>query len=185
MYRTYIRMIALAVSALGGYALAQAPAPDEGAGWTGLTEPEEVIEARRMLMLEIERQMLPVDSFTVGEPTDPASLKSAASTMGAMLVAFPHLFPPTTNLFDPTVPESPTLALPEIWQNFDSFLMLGEAAEAAAAAMAAADGTEALRAAGVKLRGTCDACHALFMRPYTPPAATEEDLEFDFDSVLP
>ena len=56
MHRTYVGVIALAVSALlGGWALAQDSAPGEGAGWTGITEPAEVIEARRVLMIELER----------------------------------------------------------------------------------------------------------------------------------
>lgn len=185
MRRTHYALIALAASAFFGSALAQSPAPTEGAGWTGITEPEEVIEARRLLMVEIERLMTPIDEFTLGEPADLGALKSAATTMEAMLLAFPHLFPPTTNMFDATVLESPTIALPAIWQDFDSFLAISAAAESAVAALISADGPEALRAAGRNLRGTCDACHAQFTRPYTPPQVTAEDLEFDFDSVLP
>jgi cytochrome c556 len=184
MHRTHIAVIALAVGAMGGWALAQSPAP-EGAGWTGMTEPEELIEARRVLMIEVERQMIPIDRFTVGEPADLAALKSAAETLEAMLLAFPHLFPPTTNLYDPAELEPPTRALPEIWQDFDSFRTLAEAAETAAGSMAAADGADALRTAGLNLRATCDACHAQFARPYASPKVTEEDLEFDFDAVLP
>jgi cytochrome c556 len=185
MFRTYVSVIALAVSASARPALAQDPAPTEGAGWTGVTEPEEVIEARRVLMIELERQMNPIDRFTLGEPADLAALKSAAVTMEALLLAFPHLFPPTTDRFDPTVRESPTIALPEIWRDFDSFLTMAGAAEAAVAAIASADGAEALRAAGRNLRATCDTCHARFTRPYTPPKVTEEDLNFDFEAVLP
>jgi cytochrome c556 len=185
MHRTHIGVIALAVGALGGWALAQDPAPDDGAGWTGLTEPEEIIEARRVLMIDVERQMIPIDRFTAGEPADLDALKAAATTMEAMLLAFPHLFPPTTNLYDPAVLEPPTRALPEIWRNFDAFRTLAEAGESAAATMAAADGAEALRTAGRNLRANCDACHAQFARPYTPPQVTQEDLEFDFDAVLP
>lgn len=184
MFRTCIGVIALAVSALGGWAVAQPPGSNEEAGWTGLTEPEEIIEARRVIMIELDRQMQRIERFTLGEQADPESIKSSATTMEAMLLAFPHLFPPTTNVFDPTVLESPTLALPAIWQDFDTFLMLGEAAEMAAATMAATDGVDALRTAGRNLRATCDACHTPFMRAYTPPEVTEEDLEFDFDSLL-
>ena len=185
MRRTYIALIALAAGAFGGWAFAQNAAPTAGPGWTGATEPEEVIEARRVLMIELERQMTVVDRFTLGEPADLAALKSAATTMEALLLASLHLFPPTTNLLDPNVLESPTIALPAIWQDFDSFLSIGEAAEAAAATMAAADGADALRAAGRNLRATCEACHAQFTRPYTPPQVTEEDLNFDFEAVLP
>jgi cytochrome c556 len=88
-------------------------------------------------------------------------------------------------LYDPAVRESPTLALPAIWQDFDAFLAIAEASESAAAGMAAADDAETFRAAGRSLRAACDACHVRFSRPYTPPEVSQEDLEFDFDSVLP
>lgn len=181
MYRIFLGLIVV----LGGCAQAQDPAPLEGDGWTGLTEPDEVIEARRVLMTELQRQMEPVDNFTIGAPADPATLKRAAVTMEALLLAAPHLFPPTTNRFDPAVIESPTVALPEIWRDFSGFLAIAGASEMAAAALAAAEGADAVRTAGRNLRATCDSCHARFMRPYTPPEVSEDDLNFDFDSVLP
>lgn len=154
-------------------------------GWTGLTEPEEVIEARRVLMTEAERLMRPVDGYIVGEPADAAVLRANAASLEALLLALPHLFPPTTNRFDPNVLDPPTAALPTIWQRFPAFLTFAESAERAAAALRDAEDTEALRAASTRLRGMCDACHAQFMKPYTPPEVLPEDLEFDFESVLP
>jgi cytochrome c556 len=154
-------------------------------GWTGLTAPEEVIEARRVLMTETERLMKPVDGFIVGEPADAALLRENAAAIEAMLLALPHLFPPTTNLFDPAVLDSPTVALPTIWQRFAAFETFAESAEGAAAALATADDGEPLRAASERLRAACDRCHAAFMKPYTPPVVTDEDLRFDFESVLP
>jgi hypothetical protein len=35
------------------------------------------------------------------------------------------------------------------------------------------------------MRAACDTCHAAFMKAYTPPQVTDEDRNFDFDSVLP
>jgi hypothetical protein len=35
------------------------------------------------------------------------------------------------------------------------------------------------------LRASCDACHAGFMKPYTPPQVTDDDINFDFESALP
>lgn len=161
------------------------PAAVTGPGWTGLTEPEEVIEARRGLMDELEVLIKPIDSFTTGEPADLARLQSTARTMSRMLLAVPHLFPPTTNLHDPTVLESATNTLPAVWQNFDTFLALAEASEAAASTMAETTEAEPLRAAARNLRASCDACHALSLKAYVKPEVTREDLEFDFDSVLP
>jgi cytochrome c556 len=154
-------------------------------GWTGLTAPEEVIEARRVLMTETERLMKPVDGFIVGEPADAALLRANATSIEALLLALPHLFPPTTNLFDPAELDPPTVALPTIWQRFAAFETFAASAEGAAAALATAEDGEPLRAASERLRAACDRCHAAFMKPYTPPVVTDEDLSFDFESVLP
>ena len=165
---------------------AQGPAgPSAEPGWTGLTEPEEVIEARRVLMVEAQRLMEPVDAFAGGEPADAAVLRANATSLEALLLALPHLFPPTTNRFDPSAHDPPTVALPTIWQRFPAFLTFAESAERSAAALRDAEGTEALRAASARLRGACDTCHGQFMKPYTPPEVLPEDLEFDFESVLP
>jgi cytochrome c556 len=160
-------------------------APSTEAGWTGLTEPEEVIEARRVLMVEAQRLMLPVDGFAAGEAADAAVLRANATSLEALLLALPHLFPPTTNRFDPSAHDPPTVALPAIWQRFPAFLTFAESAERSAAALRDAQDTEALRAGSARLRGACDTCHAQFMKPYTPPEVKPEDLEFDFESVLP
>jgi cytochrome c556 len=164
---------------------ADAAAPLEEPGWTGLTEPEEVIEARRVLMLETERLMMPIDGFTIGEAADPDILREYARSIEAMLLALPHLFPPTTNRYDPSTIESPTIALPAIWESFDAFLAQAETAEMAAAAVIAVTDDESLRAAGMQLRAACDACHAAYTKPYIPPKPIPEDFEFDFESALP
>jgi cytochrome c556 len=163
---------------------AQPPAV-AGPGWTGLTQPEEVIEARRVLMIDAERLMKPIDSFSVGAPADAAALRSAAVTLEAMLLALPHLFPPTTNLFETTGREPPTIALPAIWDRFAAFQTFAASAEGAAAALAVAEDGEPLLAASKRLRATCDTCHRAFTKPYTPPVVTDEDLNFDFESALP
>ena len=171
---------------------AETPAPGASAasrlrepGWTGVSEPEEIIEARRVLMIETERLMMPIDAFTIGTAADADVLRENARAIEAMLLALPHLFPPTTNRYDPTVLESPTVALPAIWENFDAFLAQAEAAEMAAAALMTTNDDESLRAAAMRLRAACDACHAAYMKAYAPPEVSAEDFEFDFESVLP
>jgi cytochrome c556 len=159
--------------------------PSQAPGWTGATAPEEVIEARRVLMQEAERQMKAIDQFSIGEPAEPAALKASAVTIEALLLALPHLFPPTTDRYDPTTLEPPTIALPAIWDRFDAFLEMGIEAEAAAAELILADTEPQLRAAARTLRAACDACHVAFTKPYVPPKVTAEDLEFDFEEFLP
>lgn len=170
-----------ASAAFAGYALSAGAQSTDREG----TAPAETMAARRALMVEIERLMKPIDSFTVGEPAEPDALKSAALSIQAMLLAIPQLFPAATNRFDPADSEPPTLALPAVWQQRSMFVQLNTASTRAAAELATADGTAAVRAAALRLRGSCDACHALFTRPYVPSTASDADRDFDFDSVLP
>lgn len=184
-HRATVQLALATACGVATIALAQSPATGEGAGWTGLTAPAEVIAARRTLMIELENLMRPVDAYAAGDAKDSAELRAAAGAVTAMLLATPHLFPPTTNLFDPADETPVTLALPAVWQSFAAFEGLAAAAVATASRMAVA-GTEAeLRDAARALRGSCDACHAPYLRPYVPSGVSSEDLDFDFESVLP
>lgn len=148
-------------------------------------DPMETIEARRVLMLEAGRQIAPIDLYTIGTPADPAAIRAAAVTIESLLLALPHLFPPNTNLFDPTTREPPTTALPAVWENFAAFQAMNVTAEEAAAALAVAEGEESIKEAARNLRAACDACHQAFTKPYVPPQVTDADREFDFEEVLP
>jgi cytochrome c556 len=181
--RWILAIVTLAAVALG-VAFGADPAPKAGPGWTGLTEPEELIEAREALMVEMERIMRPLDSYTIGEPADPEELRSIAQTVSQMMLAIPHLFPPTTNLYDPKAAEPKTLALPPIWKNWDTFEKMAVASHEEAEAVAKMKTPDELKAGALALRATCDACHAGFLRPYVPAHVEESDLNFDFDSAL-
>jgi cytochrome c556 len=186
MKQTEIAGIALAAAlALSSAVFAQAPKPSDAPGWTGMTHAKDIIAARFGLMVEVERLMQPIDSYTIGEPAEPAALRSAAETVSCMLRALPHLFPPTTDLYDPAAETPATIALPAIWQDFDTFYALADSSAQAAERMAAMADPEALRAGALELRSTCDACHALYLRAYAGPEISTDDFDFDFDSVLP
>jgi cytochrome c556 len=167
-----------------GITWAAAPVVGQGAGWTGATNSKDVIKARQELMEHIELLMEPIDTITVRPVGDIARLHQNAEVIAAMLGAVPHLFPPTTNRYDPKAALPETLALAPIWSDFPTFYRLAGAAVEAAEGMAAAQGTTALRAASLKLRGSCDTCHALFLRKYVPPRVQESDRQFDFDAAL-
>ena len=170
-------------------AVAACSSPDSASlarpGWTGQTHPAEVIHARAELMEHVEELMEPIDSLEVGGMPDPALVHHNAEMIGAMLTALPHLFPPTTDLYDPKTIEPKTLALPAIWTDFDSFHRLAGAAAGAADRLAKAEGAAALREDGLALRSSCDGCHALFLRRYEPPRVLDSDLAFDFGKALP
>ena len=181
--RLSVAGVALA-SVTVGAAFAADPVPKAGPGWTGLTEPEELIEAREALMVEMERIMRPLDSYTIGEPAEPEELRSIAQTVSQMMLAVPHLFPPTTNLYDPKAATPRTLALPPIWQNWAAFEKLAVASHEEAERVAKLQMPADLKAGALALRATCDACHAGFLRPYVPAKVEQSDLNFDFDSAL-
>ena len=165
-------------------ALAVAAVPGQGQGWTGLTKPKDVIVARQELMEHIEELMEPIDTIQVKDTNDLDTLRHNGEVIGAMLAALPHLFPPTTNLYDPKATEPQTLALPPIWKNFDNFYSLAGAASKAAEDLSLTESKAAMKAASLKLRASCDACHTLFLRPYVPPKVLDSDLNFDFESAL-
>jgi len=184
-YGFSIRRAAIGAVALAGIALPAEAGLSDGAGWTGVTNPKDVIAARGELMEEIEHLMQPIDTFQVVDTDDLNGLRLAANTVHVMLLAVPHLFPPTTDLYDPKVEVPVTLALPAIWKDFDTFYRLAGAASKAAETMADTPASkQQLRAEGLALRASCDACHALFLRPYHESKVTDADINFDFDSVL-
>jgi cytochrome c556 len=163
---------------------ASASVPGKGEGWTGITRPGDVIVARQELMEHIEELMEPIDTIQVVDTDDLDTLRHNGEIISAMLLALPHLFPPTTNLYDPKVVEPKTLALPPIWKNFDNFYTLATAASKAAEDLSQTQGKAAMKRASLRLRGSCDACHSVFLRPYVPPKVLDSDLNFDFDSAL-
>ena len=180
-----VRRALIGAIALAGVALAAEAGPGDGPGWTGVTNPENVIAARGELMEELEHLMQPIDTFQVVDTDNLEALRLNANTVHVMLLAFPHLFPPTTNLYDPKAETPATLALPAIWTDWDTFYRLASAASKAAETMADTPaGKPQLRAEGLALRASCDACHALFLRPYHESKVTDADVNFDFDSVL-
>lgn len=165
--------------------LAQDAAPGAGPGWTGLTNPADVIAARTELMIALEDLMRPIDTYTVEAQQDPTVLTGAAATIASMLLAVPHLFPPTTDRYDPDAEIPETLALPRIWEEFSAFYAMAMAASTTASTMAETRDADQLRSASVSLRASCDACHERYLRPYVRSEVTPEDLDFDFDSLFP
>lgn len=186
MKRNFMACFTLtATTGLAGLALAQDPTPADGPSSTGKTHPRDIIAARQALMYEAEELMQPIDTYTVDGGEDPEALAAAADTIAAMLLAVPHLFPAATNLYDAAAETPVTLALPAIWEDFPTFYALASAASTAAESMADMTDGDELRTAALGLRAACDACHALYLLPYARPEVTEEDVEFDFDSVFP
>ncbi len=180
--RLAILAVAAGAALLSSLAAAQRPAL-EGPGWTGLSNPKDIIEAREALMMAIERLMEPIDTLEV-EPEDPAKITTAAMEVAQLLLALPHLFPPTTNLYDPKAAQPETLALPAIWSSFPTFYQLAASAQAAAEKLSNTWDPKRQREGADALRDTCDACHTVYLRPFVESKVGAKDLNFDFDSVF-
>lgn len=184
MQRTFRAFTALALAAWVPNALNADEPQAETASATGAVDPKAVIAARQAIMAELQRLMAPLDALVAGEGGDRAAQKSAAKTIAQTLMDMPQLFPPTTNLYDPSATTPVTVALPSVWQEFAEFSALNAAASEAAARFAALDDEAEVGAAALSLREACDACHASFMRRYEPESVRTEDLEFDFDALF-
>jgi cytochrome c556 len=187
MQRVFLVLLGIAAVVIGGVLVLRNRAqvtPTATAGTESAADALEIIEARRVLMRRTEDLMKPLDALTVEETGDLPALHSAAASIEAMMLAFPHLFPPATNLYEANVRESPTTALPGIWDDLPAFRTLAAEAEGAAATIVQTGDMETIRTAGRALRASCDGCHARFMKAYTPPRVTQEDLDFDFDPVF-
>jgi cytochrome c556 len=144
----------------------------------------DVIAARQALMVAAENLMQSIDTYTVDDSIDPETMRTHADAIAAMLLALPHLFPANTNSYDPAAEFPETLALPAVWENFAGFYAMASVAAAAAAQLAETFDPDALATASLGLRASCDACHSLYLLPYEPPTVTQEELDFDFDSIF-
>ena len=83
------------------------------------------IFARKILMDTIDDHMDEIDwMLTSGKPIDLPKTVEHADMISVMLLAFPHLFPPGTNQWQPGAERDPardTFAAPDLWMNYADF----------------------------------------------------------------
>ena len=90
-----------------------------------------------------------------------------ADVISVLLMAFPHLFPPSTNEWKPNVDRDPatdTFASPDVWTRFADFYKQASAASKAAFDASRADDEAAFKAAIAQLRTGCNACHTAYLK---------------------
>ena len=90
-----------------------------------------------------------------------------ADVISVLLMAFPHLFPPSTNEWKPNVDRDPatdTYASPDVWTRFADFYKQAAAASKAAFDASRADDEGAFKAAIAQLRTGCNACHTAYLK---------------------
>jgi cytochrome c556 len=127
--------------------------------------PKDVIVARKTLMNTIGTNMYPVDEMLETGKIDLGAARVPLESISAMLMVFPNLFPPNTNLWSPGVARDPatdTLAEAAVWESRSFFYR-----DAMAASKYAFDASRAHSVADFKksvadLRLTCDGCHSTY-----------------------
>jgi len=126
---------------------------------------QDVIFARKTLMNSICEKMANIERMISLGQIDLADAHRHADAISVMFMAFPHLFPPSSNLWnlnaDPD-PATDTYASQELWTRFSDFYQRAAAASQTAHEMSRADEIDDFKTRARELRITCDTCHALY-----------------------
>jgi len=157
--------ISVATLILCAATLIAAHAEQRVPGLTGIDHATDVVQARQLLMTQIDEDMQLVDLAAGGKDFPLDELKTNANRISIMLGAFPHLFPPQTK---PGPDEFSTAAAPAIWQDFEAFYGQTDAAAKLAYDASQAAAIDQFRDSAKKLRAACDGCHAKYMKVDAP-----------------
>jgi cytochrome c556 len=145
--------------AMPGAMLAQEP---------GVTPPKDTIFARKILMGSIDMTMDEIETMTTsGGALNLAEGQEHADIISIMLMAFPHMFPATTNQWRPGADRDPatdTFASPDVWTNFADFYQRATAASKIAFEASRAKRASDFRALISQLRTACNSCHAAYQK---------------------
>jgi cytochrome c556 len=154
-----LRLVLAAAVALPCCALAQDAA---------LPPAKDTIFARKILMGAIDMNMDEIETMLAPEgKLDLGEGQEHAETISTMLMAFPHMFPASTNQWKAGVEHDPamdTFASPAVWTNMADFYARATAASKTAFEASRAKRADAFRPLIVQLRLQCNACHAIYMK---------------------
>ena len=129
--------------------------------------PEDAILARKTLMDTLSDNMDQIEGMISTNKLDIADAHDHADAISAMLMAFPHLFPPSTNQWKPDVTPDPvtgTSASPDVWSKFADFYKRANDASKTAFDISRAEKADDVKASTAKLRTACNECHAAYMK---------------------
>jgi cytochrome c556 len=133
-----------------------------------LPPSKDTIFARKVLMGDIDRNMDEIETMLAPEgKLDLADGREHAETISTMLMAFPHMFPASTNQWRAGADRDPatdTFASPEVWPNMADFYQRATAASKFALDAARARRPDTFRPLIEQLRAACNACHAVYMK---------------------
>jgi len=152
---------------IGGFCLALSL----GTGLTAVAQdanpatPKDVIFARKTLMNSIATNMYKIDGMLETGNIDLVVGRANADSISAMLTAFPHLFPNSTNLWYANAKRDPatdTLADAAIWESRSFFYKDAMAASKYAFDASRAQNVGDFAKSARDLRQTCDGCHSTY-----------------------
>jgi cytochrome c556 len=133
-----------------------------------LPPPKDTIFARKVVMGEIDMNMDEIETMLA--PEGKLMLSDAqehAEVISTLLMAFPHLFPPSTNQWKEGAERDPatdTFANPEIWSSFSDFYKQASEASKIAWNASRTKRPDEFRTQIKELRLRCNACHALNLK---------------------
>jgi cytochrome c556 len=131
--------------------------------------PKDTIFARKTIMGAIDINMDEVETMLAPDgKLDLAEGQEHAEAISNYLLAFPHLFPPSTNQWKQGAERDPaadTFASPDLWNNFADFYGRAAAASKFAYAASRAKRAAEFRPLIEQLRAACNGCHASYMKP--------------------
>ena len=129
--------------------------------------PGDAIVARKTMMDTLSDHMDQIEAMISTNKIDLKQANEHADTISVMLMAFPHLFPASTNQWKPGVDPDPvtgTFASPDVWAKFSDFYKRATDASKTAYDMSRAEKPDDLKAKTAQLRTACNGCHAQYMK---------------------
>jgi cytochrome c556 len=133
-----------------------------------LPPPADTIFARKTLMNSINGSMDEIEAMLApGAKIESAEAREHADLISVLLMAFPHLFPPSTNQWKEGADRDPaadTYASPELWRQFPDFYARANAASKIALEASRAVNRADFQARITELRAACNGCHAAYQK---------------------
>ena len=123
------------------------------------------MELRSSRLVVFSYNMTGIEAMTGSGKIDLAKGQAHAESISAMLMAFPHLFPLTTNTWTANAPRNPatdTFTDPSLWNTYAFFYKEAQAATKYAFNASRAENETVFKKNAADLRLTCDTCHATF-----------------------
>jgi cytochrome c556 len=134
----------------------------------GVAPPKDTIFARKILMGAIDMNMDEIETMLAPEgQLNFAEGQEHADTISIMLLAFPHMFPATTNQWVAGADRDAALdtyASPDVWSRFADFYQRAAAASKIAFEASRARRADDFKARIVELRAACNSCHAAYQK---------------------